>query len=285
MRKEDLEVGVDYAYQEPGYGWSRDEFWPVTLVELLKGSNARVRDKDGEFDVTTRSLVKPWTELGRKDKQAPFRTSEQAREDRQRHAREADPEGYDMEQIFNRFAPHQPGKGGTPRVSERLPVQLRGLSEGISKMRFEGIVGEEQWACWKLLRELLEVCERISNKVEAYGLLEALEAESREGRLGTAWQHLVRQRVEEGQLPFSSAEIMPVSSYGDMNRDRDSTAYRTNSPAAGDFMLLVADDYEELDRLAYLGQMWAWGFYLRWRNRHQEEIRGRVVVQRTSRRR
>lgn len=50
----------------------------------------------------------------------------------------------------------------------------------------------------------------------------------------------------------------------------------TGSAVAGELLDRVADDYEELDRYAFLAVRWAWGFYLRWRAEREAEMRRRV---------
>ena len=65
---------------------------------------------------------------------------------------------------------------------------------------------------------------------------------------------------------------MPVEAGYGMSRNRYMTEFHTGSAVAGEFMEF-ADDYEELDRHALLTVRWAWGFYLRWREKHEADMR------------
>ncbi len=136
------------------------------------------------------------------------------------------------------------------------------------------VVQDEQMACYEMLQSMAEVCECIRNV--AREMLPAWEAEDKEAQYSRSMAKKVQRRLDDGDLPFASSEIMPV--YGDygMSSSRATTQYRTGSSVAADFMERVADDYEELDRYASLAVRWGWGFYLRWRTRHEAEMRQAV---------
>jgi hypothetical protein len=282
MKKADLQIGDEYAWQEQ-YG-RHDEYRRVTLVEFHRGVQLLVRDADGEFETTTHRLFFPWSELPPKAKEAQFRTSRERWEHEQRKEQERDPEGYEIRQLFQ-HSTFEPGKGGVPRVPGSLPRVFEDLSSGVLKLELgEGRREDEQIACFQMLRTLLNVCERIRSEVEKSGLAEALVEEEKTGS-GRLWSRIVRARLGDGKLPFASSEIMPVyASYG-MSRSRATTAYQSGSDVIADFMERVADDYEEIDRYGSIAVRWAWGLYVRWQERQQHSARSGPAASRSARRR
>ena len=230
-----------------------------------------VRDRDGEFETHLERLVKPWSELGPKEKEAEFRTRHEKYEQDQRLAQECDPVGFEIEQRegLRRF---EPGRAGIPRVPEWLPGRLEDMASAVLKLNMErGVVEDEQIACYDLLRTLVGICDRIHQV--AREMLPAWEAEEEERRNPGSIAENVRRRLDNGDLPFASSRIMPVEAAYGMSRDRYMAEFHTGSAVAGEFMERVADDYEELDRYASLAVKWAWGFYLRWRAEHEADMR------------
>ncbi len=102
---------------------------------------------------------------------------------------------------------------------------------------------------------------------------DAWEAEDTEAQYSRSMAKKVQPRLDDGDLPFASSEIMPVHGYYGMSRSRATTQYHTGSIVAADFMERVADDDEELDLYASLAVRWGRGFYLRWRTMHEAELR------------
>jgi hypothetical protein len=288
MLKREVEIGGEYAWQEQ-YAFDRDEYRRITLLEFLPKAGGRhvlVRDKDGEFETQLQRLVKPWSELGPKEKESEFRTRNDKYGHEQRLARERDPVGFEIEEIWQRLDPFEPGKGGLPRVPEWLSPRLKETASAVLKLDMGlGILRDEQMACYNMLREMAEICDRIRDV--AREMLPAWEAEEEEAGYRSCVAERVRSRLDDGELPFASSEIMPVHANYGMSRDRGTTEYHTGSTVAADFMERVADDYEELDRYASLAALWGWGFYLRWRDVHQAEMRRAASgpVRRSGRRR
>lgn len=274
MLKREVEIGGEYAWQEQ-YAYPGDEYRRVTLLEFLPkpgGKYVRVRDKDGEFETQLLRLVKPWSELGPKEKESDFRTRHEKYAHERRLAQERDPVGFEIEEIWQRLDPFEPGKGGLPRVPEWLSPRLKETAGAVLKLDMGlGIVRDEQMACYNMLREMANICERIRDV--AREMLPAWEAEEKETGYRSFIAERVRRRLDDGELPFASSEVMPVHANYGMSRSRATTEYQTGSTVAGDFMERVADDYEELDRYASLAALWGWGFYLRWRDVHQAELR------------
>jgi hypothetical protein len=274
MLKREVEIGGEYAWQER-YTFSGDEYRKVALLQFLSkpgGRHVLVRDKDGEFETHLERLVKPWSELGPKEKEAEFRTRHEKYEQDQRLAQERDPVGFEIEQRWRGLGPFEPGRAGIPRVPEWLPGRLEDMASAVLKLKMErGVVEDEQIACYDMLHALVGVCDRI--RQVAREMLPAWEAEETERRNGGLIAENVRHRLDNGDLPFASSRIMPVEAGYGMSRDRRITEFHTGSAVAGEFMERVADDYEELDRYAELAVRWAWGFYLRWRTEHEAEMR------------
>lgn len=274
MLKRQVKIGGEYAWQER-YSFSSNEYRKVTLLKFLSNPGGRhilVRDKDGEFETHLERLVKPWSELGSKGKESKFRTHAEKYEHEQRLARERDPVGFEIEESWQQLSPFEPGKGGVPRVPEWLPRRFEDMTSAVLKLDMGlGVVEDEQIACYQMLREMVNVCERIRNV--AREMLPAWEAEDKEAQYPGWMAEKVRGRLNDGDLPFASSEIMPVHANYGMSRSRATTQYHTGSMVAADFMERVADDYEELDRYASLAIRWAWGLYLRWRTEHQAEMR------------
>lgn len=288
MLKREVEIEGEYAWQEQ-YAYRRDEYRKVTLLEFLPkpgGKHVLVRDKDGEFETQLLRLIKPWSELGPKEKESEFRTRHDKYEHEQRLAQERDPIGFKIEESWRGHSSFEPGKGGVPRVPEWLPRELKDMASAVLGLDMErGVVEEEQMACYRMLKRLAEVCDRIRDV--AGEMLPAWEAEEVEARYPRFVAEYVRRRLDDGELPFASSEIMPVHANYGMSRSRATAEYQTGSAVAADFMERVADQYEELDRYASLAFKWGWGFYLRWRRAHQAEIRQRTAgsARRSSRRR
>jgi hypothetical protein len=284
--KREVEIEGEYAWQEQ-YSFDRDEYRKVTLLEFLPkpgGKHVLVRDKDGEFETQLRRLVKPWSELGPKEKESEFRTRHEKYEHEQRLTQERDPVGFEIEEIWQGLEPFEPGKGGLPRVPEWLSPRLKEMANAVLKLDTGfGIVRDEQIACYNMLREMATICERIRDV--ARELLPAWEAEEKEAQYGNFIAERVRRQLDDGELPFASSEIMPVRAGYGMSRERGTTEYQTGSAVAADFMERVADDYEELDRYASLAALWGWGFYLRWRGVHEAEMRRAASGSRRGRRR
>ncbi|MGH2854555.1 MAG: hypothetical protein ACRDLF_10260 [Solirubrobacteraceae bacterium] len=283
MLKRQVEIGGEYAWQEQ-YSFSPNEYRKVTLLKFLDkpgGRHALVRDEDGEFETHLGRLIKPWSALGPKGKESEFRTRAEKYEHERRLAQERDPVGFEIEERWQAFSPFEPGKGGVPRVPEWLPRLFNDMASGILKLEMgRGVVEDEQMACYRMLQNMAEVCESIRNV--AREMLPAWEAEDNEAQYPGGMSEKVRRRLDDGDLPFASSEIMPVYANYGMSRSRATTQYYTGSIAAADFMERVADDYEELDRYASLAVRWGWGFYLRWRTAHEAEMRR--AVPRTERR-
>jgi hypothetical protein len=263
--KAELEVDSEYGWQDQhDYG---NDHRRVTLVEIMKWPTVRVRDADGDFETTAHRLKFKWSERASSVTESKFRTATERREAEERAEQARDPEGYEIHRIFRRTY-FEPGKGGVARVPDRLPITLEAMASGVIKLDMGEyqIVREEQMACYRMLSGLHDICREIRAEVEESALIESLLTEEREGRLGTTWSLVVKDRLSDGMLPFASSEIMPVyASYG-MTRSRAVTAHSTGSKAVAEFMERVADRYEELDRYASLATKWAWGFYLRWRD-------------------
>jgi hypothetical protein len=157
-------------------------------------------------------------------------------------------------------------------VPEWLPRVFNEMASSVLKLDMgrRGVVADEQMACYEMLQNMVDVCESIRDV--AREMLPAWQAEDEEPQRTRRMAKRVRRRLDNGELPFASSEIMPV--YGDygMSRSRATTEYHTGSVVAADFMERVADDYEELDRYASLAVRWGWGFYLRWRTMHEAEV-------------
>ncbi len=275
MLKREVETGGEYAWQERS-SFRTDEFRRVTLLEFLSNPGGRhvlVRDKDGEFETQLQRLIKPWSELGPKEKESEFRTRNEEHEHKQHLARERDPVGFEIEEVWRALGPFEPGKAGVPRVPEWLPRTLNDMASAVLKLDMGEyrVVEDEQLACHHMLWELASVCERIRNV--AREMLPAWEAEEGDGRYPHFLADRVQRRLDNGDLPFASSEIMPVRANYGMSRNRATVEYHTGSTVAADFMERVADDYAELDRYASLAVRWGWGFFLRWRRAHEAEIR------------
>lgn len=274
MLKREVEIGGEYAWQER-YSFNSNEYRKVTLLTFLSNPGGRhvlVRDKDGEFETHLERLVKPWSEIGPKGKESKFRTHAEKYEHEQRLAQEQDPIGFEIEESWRPLSPFEPGKGGVPRVPEWLPRRFEDMASAVLKLDMGlGVAEEEQIASYQMLREMVNVCERIRNV--AREMLPAWEVEDKEAQYQGWMAERVRGRLDDGDLPFASSEIMPVHADYGMSRSRATTQYHTGSIVAADFMERVAGDYEELDRYASLAVRWAWGLYLRWRTEHQAEMR------------
>jgi hypothetical protein len=274
MLKREVEIGGEYAWQER-YAFPGNEYRKVALLEFLSNPGGRhvlVRDKDGEFETHLERLVKPWSELGPKEKEAEFRTRREKYEQDQRLAQERDPVGFEIEQRWQGLRRFEPGRAGIPRVPEWLPGRLEDMASAVLKLNMErGVVEDEQIACYDMLHTLVGICDRI--RQVAREMLPAWEAEEEERRNPGLIAENVRHRLDNGDLPFASSRIMPVEAGYGMSRDRYMTEFHTGSAVAGEFMERVADDYEELDRYVSLAVRWAWGFYLRWRTEHEAEMR------------
>jgi hypothetical protein len=274
MLKREVEIGGEYAWQER-YAFPGDEYRKVALLEFLSNPGGRhvlVRDKDGEFETHLERLVKPWSELGPKEKEAKFRTRHEKYEQDQRLAQERDPVGFEIEQRWRGLGRFELGRAGIPRVPEWLPGRLEDMASAVLKLKMErGVVEDEQIACYDMLQTLVSTCDRI--RQVAREMLPAWEAEEEGRRNPGMIAENVRHRLDNGDLPFASSWIMPVQAGYGMSRDRRITEFHTGSAVAGEFMERVADEYEELDRYVSLAVRWAWGFYLRWRTEHEAEMR------------
>jgi hypothetical protein len=284
MLKRQVEIGGEYAWQER-YSFSSNEYRKITLLKFLTnpgGRHALVRDKDGEFETHLGRLIKPWSALGSKDKESDFRTRAEKYEHERRLDQERDPVGFEIEESWRALSPFEPGKGGVPRVPAWLPRVFNDMASGVLKldMGCRGVVEDERIACYRMLQNMAEVCESIRNA--AREMLPAWEAEDKETQYPGRMAEKVQRRLDDGDLPFASSEIMPVYANYGMSRSRATTQYYTGSIVAADFMERVADDYEELDRYASLAVRWGWGFYLRWRTVHEAEMR--LAVPRPARR-
>jgi hypothetical protein len=278
MLKRQVEIEGEYAWQER-YSFSPNEYRKVTLLKFLNkpgGRRVLVRDKDGEFETHLDRLIKPWSALGPKDKESEFRTRAEKYEHERRLAQERDPVGFEIEESWRALSPFEPGKGGVPRVPEWLPRVFDDMARSVLKLDMGQyqVVREEQMACYRMLQNMAEVCERIRDV--AREMLPAWEAEDKEAKYPRLMAGNVQHRLDAGDLPFASSEIMPVYANYGMSRSRATTQYHTGSIVAADFMERVADDYEELDRYASLAVQWGWGFYLRWRTTHEAEMRRAV---------
>jgi hypothetical protein len=280
MLKRQVEIGGEYAWQHQ-YSFNPNEYRKVTLLKFLDkpgGRHALVRDKDGEFETHLERLIKPWSALGPKDKEAEFRSYAEKLEHERRLARESDPVSFEIEKSWRSLRPFEPGKGGVPRVPEWLPRTFNDMASAVLKLDMGkyGVVQDEQMACCQMLENVADVCECIRSV--AREMLPAWEAEDKEAQPPHLMAKKIQRRLDNGDLPFASSEIMPVYGGYGMSRSRATTQYRTGSIVAAEFMERVADDYEELDRYASLAVRWGWGFYLRWRTTHEAEMR-RVVPQ------
>lgn len=155
---------------------------------------------------------------------------------------------------------------------EWLPRIFNEMASGVLKLDMSrGVVEDEQMACYEMLQNMADVCERIRNV--AREMLPAWEAEDTEAQYPRSMAKKVQRRLDDGDLPFASSEIMPVHGDYGMSRSGATTQSHTGSIVAADFMERVADDYEELDLYASLAVRWGWGFYLRWRTMHEAEMR------------
>lgn len=272
MLKREVEIDEDYAWQEPL--WSRpNEFRKVTLLAFLDkpgGKQVLVRDRDGEFETQLQRLIKPWSDLGPKEKEAEFRTRTDEYEHEQHLAQEKDPVGFEIEDAWRKMRHFEPGKAGVPRVPEWLPGLLTDMASGVLKLDVgrPGREEDEQIACHNMLYALAGVCEGIRRVGRE--MLPQWEAEEEERSSFMAEN--VRRRLDRGELPFASSEIMPVYD-STMTRRRSTAMYYTDSAVAADFMERVADQYEELDRYASFAVRWGWGFYFRWRRMQRGEAR------------
>lgn len=277
MLKREVKIGGEYAWQEQ-YAYPSNEYRKVALLKFLSkpgGRHVLVCDKDGEFETHLGRLIKPWSELGPKEKESEFRTSAEKYGHEQRLEQERDPVGFEIEEIWRSLGPFEPGKGGVPRVPEWLPRRFKDMASGVLKLDMgqDRVAEDEQIACYNMLRTMTDVCERI-RKV-AREMLPAWEVEDEEARYPRFIVERVQRRLDDGDLPFASSEIMPVHANYGMSRSRATAEYHTGSTVAADFMERVADEYEELDRYASLAVRWGWGFYLRWRRVHEAEVRQR----------
>lgn len=165
MLKREVETGGEYAWQERNL-FRSNEYRKVTLLEFLGnpgGKHVLVRDKDGEFETQLQRLIKPWSELGPKEKESEFRTWDDEQEHKQRLAQERDPVGFEIEESWRGLRRFEPGKGGVPRVPEWLPRMLKDMASGVLKLDMgqSGVVEDEQIACYDTLRTMADVCERI----------------------------------------------------------------------------------------------------------------------------
>lgn len=278
MLKRQVEIGGEYAWQER-HSFSPNEYRKVTLLRFLNNPGGRhvlIRDEDGEFETHLGCLIKPWSALGPKDKESEFRTRAEKYEYERRLAQERDPVGFEIEESWRALSPFEPGKGGVPRVPEWLPRMFNDMASGVLKLNMgrHGVVEDEQMACYRMLQNMAEVCESICNV--AREMLPAWEVEDKEAQYPGRMAEKVQRRLDDGNLPFASSEIMPVYANYGMSRSRATTQHYTGSIVAADFMERVADDYEELDRYASLAVQWGWGFYLRWRTKHEVEMRRAV---------
>jgi hypothetical protein len=278
MLKGKVNIGGEYAWQDRD-SLSLNEYRKVTLLEFLDkpgGRNVLVRDKDGEFETHLDRLIKPWSEFGPKDKESAFRTNAEKYAHERSLVQERDPVGFEIEESWRRLRPFKPGRGGVPRVPEWLPRIFNDMASGVLKLDMgrRGVVEDEQMACYAMLQNMVDVCERIRDA--AREMLPAWQAEDQEPQRPRSMAKRVRGRLDNGDLPFASSEIMPVHGDYGMSRSRATTEYHTGSVVAADFMERVADDYEALDRYASLAVQWGWGFYLRWRTVHEAEMRQAV---------
>jgi hypothetical protein len=278
MLKGQVDIGGEFAWRDRN-SLSLNEYRNVTLLEFLNkpgGRHVLVRDKDGEFETHLDRLIKPWSALGSKDKESEFRTNAEKYAYEPRLAQERDPVGFEIEESWRALRPFKPGKGGVPRVPEWLPRRFNDMASGVLKLdmgRYQ-VVQDEQMACYDMLQNMVDVCERIRDV--AREMLPAWETEEKEMQYPRFIAEKVQRRLDDGELPFASSEIMPVYANYGMSRSRATTEYHTGSIVAADFMERVADDYEELDRYASLAVQWGWGFYLRWRTAHEAEMRQAV---------
>jgi hypothetical protein len=274
MLKGQVDIGGEFAWQDRN-SLSLNEYRKVTLLEFLNkpgGRHVLVRDNDGEFETHLDRLIKPWSAFGPKDKESAFRTNAEKYAYERRLAQERDPVGFEIEESWRALRPFKPGKGGVPRVPEWLPRMFNEMASSVLKLDMSrGVVEDEQMACYEMLQNMADVCERIRNV--AREMLPAWEAEDTEAQYSRSMAKKVQRRLDDGDLPFASSEIMPVHGEYGMSRSRATTQYHTGSIVAADFMKRVADDYEELDLYASLAVRWGWGFYLRWRTMHEAEMR------------
>ena len=81
-------------------------------------------------------------------------------------------------------------------------------------------------------------------------LREVTGAYRKEGRIGIVWPRLVRARLNEGELPFSSAEIMPVVN-GAM------TSTRQEGRTIHEFADRTRGSYAEVDGYGRVASEWA----------------------------
>ncbi len=280
MLKGQVDIGGEFAWRDRD-SLSLNEYRKVTLLEFLNkpgGRHVLVRDKDGEFETHLDRLIKPWSAFGPKDKESAFRTNAEKYAYERRLAQERDPVGFEIEESWRALRPFEPGKGGVPRVPEWLPRRFNDMASGVLRLdmgRYQ-IVQEEQRACYEMLQNMVDVCECIRDV--AREMLPAWEAEDKEPQHPRSMSEKVQRRLDNGDLPFASSEIMPVHGGYGMSRNRATTEYYSGSVVAADFMERVAADYEELDRYASLAFQWGWGFYLRWRTTHEAEMRQAVPL-------
>jgi hypothetical protein len=275
MLKREVEIGGEYAWQEP-YHHPEDEYRRVTLLEFLSkpgGKYVLVADRDGDFETQLGRLVKPCSELRSGETESKFRTSSDKYEHARRLELEGDPVGFEMEEAWRRLRPFEPGKGGVPRVPEWLPRIFKEMTGAVLALDMgdDRVIEDEQIACHQMLWNMENVCNQIRNV--AREMLPQWEAEDEAREYSSFMAENVRRRLDDGELPFASSQIMPVRAGYGMSRTRSTTEYHTGSVVAGDFMERVADAYEELDRYASLAIRWGWSMYVRWRRAHRAEVR------------
>jgi hypothetical protein len=205
------DIGGEFAWQDRN-SLSLNEYRKVTLLEFLNkpgGRHVLVRDKDGEFETHLDRLIKPWSAFGPKDKESEFRTNAEKYAYERRLAQERDPVGFEVEESWRGLRPFTPGKGGVPRVPEWLPRMFNEMASGVLKLNMSrGVVEDEQMACYEMLQNMADVCERIRNV--AREMLPAWEAEDTEAQYSRSMAKKVQRRLDDGDLPFASSEIMPV---------------------------------------------------------------------------
>lgn len=266
MRKADLTDGVEYAWRDR-HEFGMDGPRRVTLRKKLDGVRVLVTDVDGDFETTTTRLECPWSELGpdAQDRRFRMRADEYAHEERE--VQERDPAGYEINRLFAHSG-FDPGKGGTPRVPEWLPRLFDDLTRGVLKLELgQGRGDREQIACYQMIENLSGACTEIREAARDSWLVETLSRRNGPASARPGVQSSPRVSKKDSSRSPSS-EIMPVRD-GRMARNRSLTEYQTGSAAIGEFMLRVADDYDEVDRYGALAVQWAESLYLRHRDAAQ----------------
>jgi hypothetical protein len=140
----------------------------------------------------------------------------------------------------------EPGTGGMARVPEWSSSMFAAYARAVLSLG-DGLE-DEAMLCHHLLTRVSEACHAIRQEGEE--LLPALEREDGERRFGRMWAQIVRARLDDGELPFSNAEIAPVVG-GVM------TPTCQEGPTIEAFAQRTLPKYQEVDRYGRIASKWA----------------------------